>query len=69
MCIISTAQQASPNVMGQIEPRRAQFMRSSTLDTTNSAAFDIGVGGGAPPYGAGRVDAAADEAAAADAAE
>jgi len=40
--------------MGQIEPLRAQFIRSSTLETTNSAVFDI-AGGGAPPYGAGDV--------------
>lgn len=58
MCIISTAQQASPKVMGQIEPRRAQFMRSSTLEITNSAALDIPAGeevdgGGAEAYGVG----------------
>ena len=40
VCIISTAQQARPNVMGQMEPRRAQFMRSSTLEITNSAVLD-----------------------------
>jgi hypothetical protein len=41
--------------MGQMEPRCTQFMRSATLDTKNSAAFDAGAGGkGAPPYGAGR---------------
>lgn len=40
VCIISTAQQASPKVMGQIDPRRAQFMRSSTFEITNSAAFE-----------------------------
>lgn len=45
MCIISTAQQASPNVMGQMDPVRAQFMSASTLDKTNSAPgppFDVG---------------------------
>uniref|UniRef100_A0A2P2NLH1 Uncharacterized protein n=1 Tax=Rhizophora mucronata TaxID=61149 RepID=A0A2P2NLH1_RHIMU len=31
--------------MGQIEPRRAQFIRSSTLEITNSAAFERPVGG------------------------
>ena len=36
-CIISTAQQASPKVIGHIEPVRAQFIRSSILETTNSA--------------------------------
>lgn len=36
-CIISTAQHARPKVMGHMEPVRAQFMRSSSLDTTNSA--------------------------------
>lgn len=35
-CIISTAQQASPKVIGHRDPLRAQFTRSSTLDTTNS---------------------------------
>ena len=33
MCIISTAQQASPKVSGQREPFRPQFTRSSTLNT------------------------------------
>ena len=53
VCIISTAQQARPKVMEQIEPRRAQFMRSSTLETTNSAALNMGVrrGGEARPRG------------------
>ena len=36
-CIISTAQHAKPNVMGHNDPLRAQFTKSSTLDTTNSA--------------------------------
>eukprot|EP00200_Dunaliella_tertiolecta_P018709 CAMPEP_0202405494 /NCGR_PEP_ID=MMETSP1128-20130828/7160_1 /ASSEMBLY_ACC=CAM_ASM_000463 /TAXON_ID=3047 /ORGANISM="Dunaliella tertiolecta, Strain CCMP1320" /LENGTH=152 /DNA_ID=CAMNT_0049010181 /DNA_START=454 /DNA_END=909 /DNA_ORIENTATION=- len=35
-CIISMAQQARPNVMGQMEPERAQFTTVSSLDTTNS---------------------------------
>lgn len=38
-CIISTAQQAKPNVMGHIEPLRAQFTSSSIFETTNSALF------------------------------
>jgi hypothetical protein len=33
----STAQHAKPNVMGHIEPFRAQFARSSILATTYSA--------------------------------
>jgi hypothetical protein len=37
-CIISTAQQASPNVIGIIEPLRAQLQSSSSFVTTNSAA-------------------------------
>ncbi len=41
---ISTAQQARPKVMGHMLPVRAQLTRSSTLDTTNSAA---GAGAGA----------------------
>mmetsp|Transcript_2818 Transcript_2818/g.4088 ORF Transcript_2818/g.4088 Transcript_2818/m.4088 type:complete len:81 (-) Transcript_2818:73-315(-) len=36
-CIISTAQQARPKVIGQIEPVRAQFTSLSMEDTTNSA--------------------------------
>ena len=46
---ISTAQQASPNVIGHIDPVRAQLTRSSTLDTTNSAAGEgaLWAGGGA----------------------
>jgi hypothetical protein len=36
-CIISTAQQARPNVIGHIEPVLAQFMMSSNFETTNSA--------------------------------
>lgn len=58
MCIISTAQQASPKVIGQMEPRRAQFIRSSTLEMTNSAALetptgDEADGGGGGAYGVG----------------
>lgn len=34
VCIISTAQQARPNVMGQRDPFRTQFTRSSTFDIT-----------------------------------
>lgn len=44
VCIISTAQHASPNVMGQMDPVRAQFMSESTLERTNSAPappFDV----------------------------
>ena len=41
VCIISTAHQARPNVMGQIEPFRAQFAKSSRDDTTNSALLSI----------------------------
>lgn len=40
MCIISTAQQARPKVIGQMEPRRAQLRRSSTLEITYSAALE-----------------------------
>jgi hypothetical protein len=36
-CIISTAQQARPKVIGQILPFLAQFTNVSTLDTTYSA--------------------------------
>lgn len=43
-CIISTAQQASPNVIGHMDPRRAQFNRSSTFDTTYSTGFERPVG-------------------------
>lgn len=35
-CIISTAQQARPKVMGQIEPALAQLTTVSNLDTTYS---------------------------------
>lgn len=61
MCIISTAQQARPKVMGQMDPRRAQFNRSSTLEITNSAALErpageVDDGGGAREYGAGAAD-------------
>lgn len=64
VCIISTAQHASPKVIGQIDPRRAQFSRSSTLDITYSTAFgrpagDDVDGGGGRAYGAG--DVAAEE--------
>ena len=34
-CIISTAQQARPKVIGHIDPVRAQFTKLSTFDTTN----------------------------------
>ena len=37
VCIISTAQQARPKVMGQMEPLRAHPTRSSTFEMTNSA--------------------------------
>lgn len=40
MCIISTAQQARPNVNGQIEPLRPQFRTSSRRATVQSAQFD-----------------------------
>lgn len=58
VCIISTMQHARPKVMGQMEPRRAQFIRSSTFEITNSAAFDTPAGGeadggGGGAYGAG----------------
>lgn len=53
VCIISTAQQASPKVMGQMDPRRAQFMRSSTFEITNSAAFDSPAGDVADGGGGG----------------
>ena len=36
LCIISTAQHARPNVMGQMDPFRAQFTNSSTFVTMNS---------------------------------
>lgn len=38
-CIISTAQQAKPKVIGHIELVRAQFTRLSTFETTNWAAL------------------------------
>jgi len=41
-CIISTAQQANPKVMGQSEPLRAQFTNSSTFVTMNSTLFSGG---------------------------
>jgi hypothetical protein len=52
VCIISTAQQASPKVIGQIDPVRAQFIKLSTLEITNSAGLERPVsedeeGGGA----------------------
>lgn len=61
VCIISTAQHASPKVIGQMEPLRAQLSRSSTFDITNSAAFERPVGddvegGLALEYGAGEVE-------------
>ena len=40
-CIISTAQQAKPNVIGHKDPLRAQFNKSSIFDITNSNLFDI----------------------------
>ena len=36
-CIISTAQQARPNVIGQMLPALAQFTSVSTFDTTKSS--------------------------------
>lgn len=36
-CIISTAQHARPNVIGQSEPERAQFTSLSAEERTNSA--------------------------------
>ena len=43
--------------MGQMDPRRAQFMRSSTFEITNSAVLDTPAGeadgGGPRAYGAG----------------
>lgn len=47
--------------MGQMDPRRAQFNRSSTLEITNSAALErpageVDDGGGAREYGAGAAD-------------
>lgn len=42
--------------MGQMEPRRAQFMRSSTLEMTNSAGLERAVGeegGGGRAYEVG----------------
>uniref|UniRef100_T1JC09 FCP1 homology domain-containing protein n=1 Tax=Strigamia maritima TaxID=126957 RepID=T1JC09_STRMM len=44
ICIISTAQQANPNVSGQTEPFRPQFSKSSTLATANSAALFVSNG-------------------------
>mmetsp|Transcript_97003 Transcript_97003/g.259138 ORF Transcript_97003/g.259138 Transcript_97003/m.259138 type:complete len:166 (+) Transcript_97003:232-729(+) len=41
-CIISTAQQASPNVMGQSEPLRAQLTRSSTREIAYSTLSAVG---------------------------
>ena len=41
-CIISTAQQARPKVMGQREPLRAQFTRSSTRETVYSTLDEVG---------------------------
>ncbi len=51
LCIISTAQQARPNVIGQIEPLRAQFTRASNLDKTISGRLE----GGAPTLCPGNV--------------
>ena len=39
VCIISTAQQASPKVTGHMDPVRAQFMRASTFNITYSPAL------------------------------
>lgn len=36
MVILTTAQQAKPKVMGQIEPSRAQLTTRSTVDKTYS---------------------------------
>ena len=44
MCIISIAQHARPKVMGQMELRQAQFIKSSTLNITNFSAFDTSAG-------------------------
>jgi len=41
-CIISTAQQANPKVIGHREPLRAQFTRSSILETVYSTPFATG---------------------------
>ena len=38
---ISTAQHARPNVIGHIDPSRAQLTRASTFETTNSAAGEL----------------------------
>lgn len=35
-CIISTAQHASPNVNGQRDPARAQFIKDKTRDEIHS---------------------------------
>src|SRR5665811_1844173 len=68
MCIISTAQQASPNVIHISEPVRAQVIRSSTAATRNplsasslltptknssSAPTGLPVRGSRIPFGAG----------------
>ena len=59
VCIISMAQQASPKVMGHMDPRRAQFMRASTFDIMYSPTLfmpTVAGGGAEPPYGAGDCD-------------
>lgn len=64
-CIISTAQQARPKVMGQMDPLLAQFIRSSTFVIAYSATFDnpvAGVAGGLdPPYLTGELDSDDDD--------
>lgn len=50
MCIISTAQQARPNVSGQIEPLRPQLSRSSSLARDHSAMLDCFVPNGEYPF-------------------
>eukprot|EP00520_Triparma_pacifica_P005502 CAMPEP_0118653132 /NCGR_PEP_ID=MMETSP0785-20121206/11675_1 /TAXON_ID=91992 /ORGANISM="Bolidomonas pacifica, Strain CCMP 1866" /LENGTH=80 /DNA_ID=CAMNT_0006545669 /DNA_START=303 /DNA_END=542 /DNA_ORIENTATION=- len=42
LCIISTAQQASPNVIGHRLPFLAQLTRSSTRDTVYSTLLETG---------------------------
>lgn len=55
VCIISTAQQASPKVMGQRDPRLAQFTKSSTFVMTYSNPLDIPAGGVSPVFVTGAV--------------
>eukprot|EP00519_Triparma_laevis_P015307 CAMPEP_0182491424 /NCGR_PEP_ID=MMETSP1321-20130603/877_1 /TAXON_ID=91990 /ORGANISM="Bolidomonas sp., Strain RCC1657" /LENGTH=87 /DNA_ID=CAMNT_0024693705 /DNA_START=416 /DNA_END=679 /DNA_ORIENTATION=- len=42
LCIISTAQHARPNVIGQSDPLRAQFTKSSTRLTVYSTPLSVG---------------------------